>query len=104
MKTSFKILIALAIISGAFAVYFFTMANTNVAKDIVKPVEKAQKRPEGDGGVLNRGEKAWVSQYDPNGQLSYRFNAFNYTPQNDGTILVSKPEAEMFLKGRTPRT
>ena len=60
MKTPFKILIALAVISGGFAVYWVTMANTKVAVEIMGAIRAACP-----GVILNQSTGFRGPDYQP---------------------------------------
>src|SRR4051794_41663475 len=101
MGTPLKILIALVVIGGCFAIYFVLMGNTTVGADTPKRVIAPTSKPAPSEHGLGDGVDAWVTQYDKNGRESYRFRAHDYLPQRDGTFLVSQPTAEFFLKGQS---
>src|SRR3982751_5070402 len=101
MATSLKILIALIVIGGGFAVYFVLMGDSGLPPQAPKKTIAAATKPASEGSGLGKGEDAWVTQYDVKGRESYRFRADDYVPQRDGTFLVAKPTAEFFLKGQS---
>ncbi|HMB96427.1 MAG TPA: hypothetical protein VKK61_10340 [Tepidisphaeraceae bacterium] len=50
--------------------------------------------------VVKSGEDVWVKVPDPKtGQLARQFRASRYDPQPDGSVNVTKPQAEFFFSG-----
>lgn len=104
MPTFVKILIALAVVSVGFAVYWW-MQPPAIISEPSAPTPAASIKPVDESeGLLHPGDNIWVSQYDDRGRLSYRFRAEDFVPQKNGTVRVTKPEAEFFLRGGTRRT
>src|SRR5438552_16030289 len=99
LRSAVLILAALALIGGGFFVY--TSFEPGAAKKSTRalgPIAR-QQRPAATQSLRGfaPGESVWVKRYDQKtGELSSQFKGERYTPRNDNTVDVEKPQAEFF--------
>lgn len=95
MRSFLLVIGTLVVLIGGFAAYWFLQPPSRAGQNIgrehidVPPLKKTDP-------TLNRlrpGTNAWFMEFDAvTGDLVRKFRATEYLPQNNGTILVKKPE------------
>jgi lipopolysaccharide export system protein LptA len=90
----------------ATALYAWMQPSTRQHESVVQQLSAAPPPTEpppttsDSSTVVQSGEDVWVKVPDAKtGQLSWQFRASRYDPQPDGSINVTKPQAEFFFAG-----
>src|SRR3954470_15758309 len=100
MRRFLKIFITVVILAAAFVGYLlYQPGPARQAGLTVTPTVQGLNSNEGDL-IVGKGENAWVRQFDDQGRLSSRFRAQKWDPQKNGLVKVTRPEAELFVKGK----
>ena len=110
MRTRLLVLLSFVALVGAFLVYArieTRRAHGGAGALLAPPVDPPPPPPKGDGpgGWIRPGSGAWLISYDEStGAMKNRFRADEYTPRDDGTVVVMNPVAEFFMqKGQMMR-
>ena len=94
MRSFLLVICTLLVLIGGFAAYWFLQPPSRAGQNIAK--EQVDVPPLKQGDPHNRlrpGTNAWFMEFDAvTGDLVRKFRATEYLPQNNGTILVKKPE------------
>ncbi|HWE02388.1 MAG TPA: hypothetical protein VG326_08240 [Tepidisphaeraceae bacterium] len=101
MRSILLVILSLAILVGSFVVYARYETKGAHAADLSKisvPPPPPPRPGQLKSGVIKEGESPWTEVFDEEtGALKNRFRGDEYTPQDDGVILVKNPVAEFFL-------
>lgn len=98
MRTFLKLFITLLVLAGGFVAYLVLQPASSVLKTSIRPAPQALTR-NAAGLLIGEGENAWVRQFDAEGRLASRFRAEKWEPEKNGLVRVTRPEAELILKG-----
>lgn len=98
MRTFLKLFVTLILLAGGFAAYLVFQPQSSVLKTSIRPAPQALTR-NAAGLLIGEGENAWVRQFDAEGRLASRFRAEKWEPEKNGLVRVTRPEAELILKG-----
>jgi hypothetical protein len=63
------------------------------------PTAQAPPRITDSSSIVQSGDDVWVKVPDKTGQLAWQFRSSRYDPQPDGSINVTKPQAEFYFAG-----
>lgn len=102
MRSFLLIVSTICIVALGFGIYWMMEGAGGSSPAEVKPVRPGvEARLPGPSSAPVQGvEQVWMDRYDPkSGQRTSRMRVSRYEPQKDGSVLVSDPEVEFFLKG-----
>jgi len=94
MRSFLLVIGTLVVLIGGFAAYWFLQPPSRAGQNIAKEHVDVPPLKQGDShNRLRPGSNAWFMEFDAvTGDLVRKFRATEYLPQNNGTILVKKPE------------
>src|SRR5439155_10745945 len=104
VRTYILIFVTILLIAGGFFAYTWLQpAATKKPARALGPITR-QERPPATQTLrgLGVGESAWVKKYEK-GELASQFRGERYEPQPDGTVHVTRPEAEFFSSDGSQR-
>src|SRR4051812_2925210 len=100
MRRFLKIFVTVVILAGGFVAYLLHQPS-GPQQGLSSGPPAIQPRQTNDGDlIVGKGEYAWVRQFDDQGKLSSRFRAQKWDPQKNGLVKVTRPEAELYVKGK----
>ena len=100
MRSLLLITLSCIALVGAFYVYtIFESTHVNLTEAGVKTSTAPRQPSHGKSvGGIKGGERPWLVEFDENtGELKRRIRAEEYMPQENGKILVTKPEAWFYM-------
>jgi hypothetical protein len=99
MRTLLKIFVTALVLAGAFVAYVvFQPVSVRQSAATSRPSAQPLTRS-GSNSLIGEGQNAWVRQFDEEGRLASRFRAEKWEPEKGGLVRVTRPEAELYLKG-----
>src|SRR5687768_7517880 len=95
-----KIFITVLVLAGAFAAYLVYQPGAAQQSGTYTPPTVQALQTNAGNLIVGQGQNAWVRQFDEEGHLSSRFRAAKWDPMGNGLLKVTKPEAELYVRGK----